>query len=88
MACGEPTKAKRAIEGSLKALKANRMIIGHTKTNSIPKGEAGKISLRFGGKLVCIDVGLSSGPQTPRVALLVEGAHGFEWSPQGTRKLW
>jgi len=37
---------------------------------------------------VCVDVGLAGGGATPRVALVIEGPCGHEWTPRGTRLLW
>jgi hypothetical protein len=79
---------KRQVDTSLKLLHAKRMVIGHTKTITIPEGEAGHIAARFRNKVICIDVGLTSGPFTPRVALVVERGRGFEWSSGNLRPLW
>ena len=84
----EGAEIKRQVEASLKALQAQHMIIGHTKTSSVPEGELGRISTRFKGKVVCIDVGLTAGDETPRVALVVERGQGFEWSSGKVRPLW
>jgi hypothetical protein len=84
----EGATIKKQVETSLKLLQAQRMIIGHTKTSSVPGGQLGRISMRFKGKVICIDVGLTSGEETPRVALLVERGRGFEWSSGIIRPLW
>ena len=84
----ESAEIKRQVERSLQLLKAKHMIIGHTKTSSVPQGELGRISSRFKGKVICIDVGLTSGADTPRVALVVERGKGFEWSSGALRGLW
>jgi hypothetical protein len=84
----EGEEIKKQVDQSLKLLHAKRMVVGHTKTGSIPEGEGGRIATRFRSKVVCIDVGLTSGPSTPRVALVVEQGKGFEWSSGTMRALW
>jgi hypothetical protein len=88
LASGPALESRRALELSLRLLKARRMVIGHTRTDHVPRGRLGRIALRFGGKLVCIDVGLWSGRNAPRIALLVERGQGWEWSPTSRRRLW
>jgi hypothetical protein len=80
--------ARKALRESLKLLGVRRMIIGHTQTSSVPGGADGRISLVDGSRLVLVDVGLSSGPGTPRAALIVSGSRGSEWTPGGIRLLW
>jgi hypothetical protein len=84
----EGPEIKKQVEQSLKLLEAKHMVIGHTKTIHVPNGEAGRISARFKGKVVCIDVGLTSGADTPRTALVIERGKGFEWSSGELRSLW
>ena len=73
---------------SLALLGARRMVVGHTETEHLPGGMAGRISTRFDHRLVCLDVGLRSGEATPRAALVIEGKVGSEWTPEATRLLW
>ncbi|HEY8943730.1 MAG TPA: metallophosphoesterase [Polyangiaceae bacterium] len=83
------TRASRAnLRLSLRLLGARRMIIGHTQTSSLRGGETGKIAMVDGSRLVLVDVGLRSGPGTPRAALILSGSRGVEWTPAGTRLLW
>ncbi len=85
LALKETVKVRRQLLRSLALLDADRMITGHTATEAIPGGEPGRIALRHGGRLVCIDVGLGSGVPA---ALVIEGARGWEWRPDGARTLW
>lgn len=81
-------KARAALRDSLRQLGATRMIVGHTQTASLAGGAAGRVLLLAGGRLVVVDVGLKSGPHTPRAALILDGPNGIEWTPQTTRVLW
>mgnify|MGYP001598471619 CR=1 FL=1 len=80
--------ARRALTQSLALVGAQRMIVGHTQTASLPGGREGHIHVQARGRLISVDVGLSSGPQSPRTALILEGNAGYEWTPSGTRSLW
>ncbi len=80
--------AARAAALSLALVGARRMVVGHTSTQHIPGGERGRIALRHGGRLVCIDVGLEDAPDSPRSVLVIEGDAGWEWTPRGARRLW
>lgn len=88
LSLGEGRAAGRDLRRSLAMLGAQRMVIGHTRTVHVPGGAQGKIATRFRGALVCIDVGLSGGPNTPRTALVLDGERGYEWTPTGKRSLW
>lgn len=67
------------LQRSLSALRARRMVVGHTIQDH------GKMRLRCGGALALTDVGMSRGydgmlGRTPRVAVL----HALEQGPNGT----
>jgi hypothetical protein len=81
-------EARRALTESLALVGAQRMIVGHTQTASLAGGREGHIHVQAGGRLVSVDVGLASGPNTPRAALILEGGAGYEWTPAETRLLW
>jgi hypothetical protein len=81
-------KARRALSQSLELLGAERMIVGHTQTASLRGGREGHIHVQAGGRLVSVDVGLASGPDSPRAALVLVGSSGYEWTPAATRLLW
>jgi hypothetical protein len=87
LARGGP-QAHRNLRRSLALIGAKRMIVGHTQTASLRGGQAGHIKVLAAGKLIAIDVGLTSGPDTPRAALILEGPRGYEWTPTRTRLLW
>jgi hypothetical protein len=73
---------------SLQLLGARRMVVGHTQTKAVKGGEEGRVLTLHGARLVVVDVGLGQGPNAPRAALVIEGATGTEWRPDGTRVLW
>lgn len=79
---------RRDLNRSLALMGAERMIVGHTQTASLRGGSEGRVQVLAQGKLVAIDVGLKSGADTPRTALVLEGSRGYEWSPEHTRLLW
>lgn len=81
-------KARRALLQSLALLGAERMIVGHTQTSTLRGGRAGHGHVQAGGRLVSVDVGLASGPDAPRAALVLVGSSGYEWTPAATRLLW
>jgi len=81
-------KARASLNRTLRQLGAARMIVGHTQTESLAGGAAGRVLLLAGGRLIAVDVGLSSGPSTPRTALILDGPRGLEWTPSKTRVLW
>ncbi len=85
LALKETARTRRQLLRSLALMGADRMITGHTATDAIPGGEPGRILLRHGGRLVCIDVGLGL---TVPAALVIDGRRGWEWRPDGRRELW
>jgi len=64
------------------------MIVGHTQTGSLERGQPGRIVVLERGKLIGVDVGLAEGPDSPRTALIIAGSRGLEWTPTKTRVLW
>lgn len=80
--------ARSNLRRSLELMGAERMIVGHTQTGSLRGGRAGHVQVLASGKLIAIDVGLTSGEGTPRAALVLEGKRGYEWTPERTRLLW
>jgi Calcineurin-like phosphoesterase len=81
-------RARANLKATLALLGAKRMIVGHTQTASLPRGQEGRILVLERGKLVGVDVGLSEEPHAPRAALIIEGSRGLEWTPNETRLLW
>jgi Calcineurin-like phosphoesterase len=82
------TKARANLQRTLAHLGATRMIVGHTPSGSLLRGVPGSVLVLAQGRLIAVDVGLSSGPDTPRTALILDGASGLEWTPKKTRVLW
>jgi hypothetical protein len=83
----EGSEGPGALTRSLELLGARRMVIGHTQTAYLG-GTPGRILLRHGGRLVCVDVGLRGGDIQKRAALVIQGGAGWEWTEGGTRQLW
>src|SRR6188768_1832293 len=81
-------EANRQLRETLELLGAQRMVIGHTQTASLPRGRAGRILVTGSGRLVAVDVGLSSSERAASAALIIEGERGHEWTSEGTRLLW
>jgi len=81
-------EASTNLARSLRAIGAQRMIVGHTPTDHIKGGQLGRILTLHGGRLVAVDVGLNHGAEAPRAALIIEGPRGVEWTPEGVRTLW
>ncbi len=81
-------ESRSALGKSLALLGAERMIVGHTQTRSLRGGREGRIHVQAGGRLVSVDVGLASGPDSPRAALVLAGSSGYEWTPAAMRLLW
>jgi len=81
-------EAKRQLHETLELLGVQRMVIGHTQTASLPGGRAGQILVTASGRLIAVDVGLSSSQPTASAALIIEGERGYEWTASGTRLLW
>ena len=78
----------KKLSTSLELLGAKRMIVGHTPTASLPGGGDGRLLVLARGRLIGVDVGLRSGPDEPRAALVIEGSRGYEWTPERKRLLW
>lgn len=68
------------LEPVLRKHAASRIVVGHTATR-------GEISVRAGGRLVLIDVGMTKAYGGPAACLLIEKGKIFEVSPSGTRGL-
>jgi hypothetical protein len=81
-------QARQNLKETLALFGAERMIVGHTQTASLPRGQDGRILVLERGQLIGVDVGLSEEPRAPRAALIIEGSRGYEWTPSGTRLLW
>ena len=81
-------QARRELRETLALVGAQRMVVGHSQTASLPRGRNGRILVMAGGSLIDVDVGLSSRERASSAALIIEGEHGYEWTPDGTHALW
>ncbi|MEI9938646.1 MAG: metallophosphoesterase [Pseudomonadota bacterium] len=81
-------RANRELRETLELLGAQRMVVGHSQTASLPRGRQGRILVTADGRLIDVDVGLSSRDRTASAALIIEGERGYEWTPEGTTLLW
>jgi hypothetical protein len=81
-------QARTDLRETLALLGVKRMIVGHTQTGSLERGEPGRILVLERGSLIGVDVGLGEGADSPRAALIIAGKRGLEWTPRGTRTLW
>jgi hypothetical protein len=81
-------QARRDLRETLDLLGAQRMVVGHTQTASLPRGSDGRILVTASGRLIAVDVGLSARNRTASAALIIEGEAGYEWTPEGIRLLW
>ncbi|MEM7246166.1 MAG: metallophosphoesterase [Acidobacteriota bacterium] len=81
--------ARQRVQSVLSSLGGDRMVIGHNMTEHLPGGEPGRILLRHGGALCCVDVGIhdSLEPNT-WCALVIDREGGHEHRPDGRRQLW
>ena len=57
---------------------------GRDRTDQIPGGRRGEPCLRYGGRLVCNDVGIGSGGGAP-AAFVVEKERMYYWRPEDPR---
>ncbi|HEY0468412.1 MAG TPA: metallophosphoesterase [Polyangiaceae bacterium] len=81
-------QARRELRETLDLLGAARMVVGHSQTASLRRGRQGRILVTAAGRLIDVDVGLSSSQPTSSAALIIEGERGYEWTPDGTSVLW
>ncbi len=79
---------ERSLAAALARLSARRLVIGHTQTPRLPSGARGRILTRFGGRVVCVDVGMLDADPSSWAALVVDRKGGREWKPSGERVLW
>jgi len=81
-------RAIRDLREALALLGAERMVVGHSQTASLPRGREGRVLVAARGRLIDVDVGLSSQQRTASAALIIEGERGYEWTREGTTLLW
>ncbi len=85
LAVKETTRERRQVARTLALLGVDRMVTGHTQTESLPGGSPGEILGRHQDRLWCIDVSL--GAARP-AALVIDDSGGWQWSPDGRWDLW
>jgi hypothetical protein len=81
-------RARRDLGETLGLLNAERMVVGHSQTASLPRGREGRVLVMAAGRLIDVDVGLGSQQRNVSAALIIEGERGYEWTPTGTTLLW
>ncbi len=70
---------------ALTLVDCRQMVVGHTRTDSAPKGETGVPLARHRGRLLMSDVGLGD-PGEPGAALVIERGRVESWYPGGARR--
>lgn len=87
LSLGEGAVVEQEIHDVLAHLEARTMVVGHTRSDQVPGEARGEIAVRFGGRLICADVGIgqSGGALS---ALLIEDDALICWRPdKGTRRI-
>ena len=69
---------------ALRLIGATQMLVGHTRSDSVPEGTPSVPLVRHRGRLVMTDVGLGE-PGEPGCALVVERGRIEMWTPGGSR---
>jgi hypothetical protein len=69
---------------ALDSLGARQMLVGHTRTDTIPTGSASTPMARHRGRLIMTDVGLGESGE-PGAALVIERQRIEAWTPGGAR---
>ena len=80
--------ARSNLRETLELVGVRRMVVGHSQTASLPGGREGRIQVMAQGRLIDVDVGLSSRQPLASAALILHGEHGYEWTPRGVTLLW
>lgn len=82
---GESQRLEDELYASLRVVGAATMVVGHTRTDQLPGGARGQPALRYGGRLLCADVGIGSSGGAP-AALVFEGDDVWVWRPEEPRR--
>lgn len=82
---GDSPRLEEELYASLRAVGASTMIVGHTRTDQIPGGARGRPVQRYGGRLLCADVGIGASGGAP-AALVIEGGDVWVWRPEEPRR--
>ena len=86
LARGVGPDAERHLAEVLALVGARRLVVGHSETRTLPGGAPGRVLSRFGGRLLCVDVGLSEAT-AHRAALVLAGGCAWQWTPAGVDRL-
>ena len=81
---GDTKSVRQELQEALRLVGATQMVVGHTRTDSIPDGQPSVPSIRHRGRLLMTDVGLGE-PGEPGCALVVERGRIEMWTPGGSR---
>lgn len=82
---GDSARLEEELYASLRAVGAATMVVGHTRTDQLPGGFRGQPAYRYGGRLICADVGIGSSGGAP-AALVFEGEDVFVWRAEEPRR--
>lgn len=77
-------RVKNDLRDALRLVNSKQMIVGHTRTDAAPGGEAGRPLVRHRGRLVMCDVGIGD-PGEAGCALIVERGRIDTWTPGAGR---
>jgi hypothetical protein len=75
---------KSDLAAALDLIGADRMIVGHTRTDSVDSGSSSLALVRQRGRVIMTDVGIGD-PGEPGCALVIEKNKIECWSPRGSR---
>lgn len=77
---------RRDLQDSLGQMRATQMLVGHTRTDTVPGGEASVPLLRQRGRLIMTDVGLGDAGEGGSVLVIEKGVIE-SWSAGGTKSV-
>lgn len=84
-ALGHGASVEHELCAALRATGTTTMIVGHTRTDQVPGGRRGHPVVRFGGRLVCADVGIGSSGGAPAAVFAEKGAL-WCWRPEDKKR--
>ena len=84
-ALGDEAAMEPELRGALRSSGASTMIVGHTRTDQVPGGRRGHPVARFGGRLICADVGIGSSGGAP-AAVFIEKNIIWCWRPEERKR--
>lgn len=84
-ALGDSPRLEEELYRSLRMLGCSTMIVGHTRTDQMPGGARGHPAMRYGGRLLCADVGIGASGGAP-AAVVIEDEQVWVWRPEEPRR--